>query len=214
MAEQEGVIKYRLDFQPADAPCDSAAFRSLRAWRAVLHRLALVGQQPDRYLGYGYGNVSLRAQPGFIISGTQTGAPEQLPPDGYAHVRGCNVSANHIEAYGVVKPSSEALTHGAVYAVDPEIGCVLHVHSPELWTHAQAYPATAADVPYGTPAMAQAVSALYESTPLPELGLFTMRGHEDGVVAFGRTPEHAGTRLVAALAEVLASATSSQAQGP
>ncbi|MEN8821863.1 MAG: class II aldolase/adducin family protein, partial [Abyssibacter sp.] len=65
MAEQEGVIKYRLDFQPADAPCDSVAFRSLRAWRAVLHRLALVGQQPDRYLGYGYGNVSLRAQPGF-----------------------------------------------------------------------------------------------------------------------------------------------------
>ena len=205
MAEQEGVIKYRLDHQPDDAPDDATAFQALRAWRAVLHRLALVGQHPNRYIGYGYGNVSVRAGQGFLISGTQTGAPEQLPRTGYAQVLHCDIAANRIVARGPVKPSSEALTHGAVYAVDPAIGCVLHVHSPELWSSATAYPCTPAGVPYGTPAMAEAVARLYRETPLRDVGLFTMRGHEDGVVAFGVSPEQAGTRLVAALAETLAS---------
>ncbi|MCK5859218.1 MAG: class II aldolase/adducin family protein [Abyssibacter sp.] len=205
MAEQEGVIKYRLDYHPAGAPAESPDFAALRAWRDVLHRLGLVGQQPDRYDGYGFGNVSLRRPAGFLISGTQTGLPVRLAPQGYAEVTRCNVAANHIIANGPVKPSSEALTHGAVYAVDERIGAVLHAHSPEIWHHGPRYPATAADVPYGTPAMAQAVAQLYRDSDLPEIGLFTMRGHTDGVVAFGATAEQAGQRLVAALARSLVS---------
>lgn len=202
--EQEGVIKYVLAYAPGPAPTESDGFRSLRAWRDVLHRLALVGQRPDRYDGYGYGNVSCRSEDGFVISGTQTGGPERLGVEGYAAVTECDVAANRIVATGPVKPSSEALTHGAVYALDAGIGCVLHVHSPEIWSRGAHLPGTAADVPYGTPAMAEAVAALYRDTALADIGLFTMRGHEDGVVAFGTTIEQAGQRLVTALADCLA----------
>lgn len=206
MAEAEGVIKYRLDYAAGPAPAADDAFARLRAWRDVLHRLALVGQTPERYAGYGYGNVSARNAAGFVISGTQTGGPARLEADGYAQVTACDVARNAITATGPVKPSSEALTHGAVYALSPDISCVLHVHSPDIWTAAPALglPATAADVPYGTPAMAAAVATLYATTDLPRVGVFTMRGHEDGVVAFGADADDAGRRLVTVLADALA----------
>ena len=205
MTETEGVIKYALDFTRGDAPALDHALGQLDAWRSILHRLGLVGQTPARYDGYGFGNVSVRAGAGFLISGTQTGKPEHLGAAGYAHVTACNPQTNAVAATGAVKPSSESLTHGAVFALDSKIDCVLHVHSPEIW-HARArlgLPCTAADVPYGTPAMAAAVAALYANTGLRCGRVFGMDGHEDGVVAFGEDPAHAGQALLTALAESL-----------
>ena len=105
----------------------------------------------------------------------------------------------------MVKPSSESLTHGAVYALDATIACVLHVHSPDIWQArgALGLPCTAADVPYGTPAMAAAVAALYANTGLRCGRVFAMDGLEDGVVAFGEDPAHAGQALLNVLAESL-----------
>lgn len=205
MAEAEGVIKYALDFVPGDAPALSHALGQLDAWRSILHRLGLVGQTPGRYDGYGFGNVSVRDRSGFLISGTQTGKPEQLGAAGYAHVTACDPQTNAVAATGAVKPSSESLTHGAVYALDTHIACVLHVHSLDIWQARAALglPCTAADVPYGTPAMAAAVAALYANTGLRCGRVFAMDGHEDGVVAFGEDPAHAGQALLNALAESL-----------
>ena len=50
-------------------------------WRALLYQHKLIGQDPMRYGGYGYGNLSVRLAPydappalrAFIISGSQTG---------------------------------------------------------------------------------------------------------------------------------------------
>lgn len=210
MAETEGVIKYALDFVPGDAPMMDHALGQLDAWRSILHRLGLVGQTPGRYDGYGFGNVSIRLGAGFVISGTQTGKPEQLGAAGYAHVTHCNPQTNAVTATGAVKPSSESLTHGAVYALDDVIACVLHVHSPEIWNGREmlGLPCTAAEVPYGTPAMAAAVAQLLETTGLRCGRVFAMDGHEDGVVAFGQDPAHAGQALLTALAESLRLAAS------
>ena len=203
MAQSEGVIQYRLEFRPGPAP-PAPAVAELDGWRSVLHRLGLVGQQPDRYEGLGYGNVSVRQRHGFIISGTQTGAAERLGAAGYTRVTACDPTYNHIEACGPLKPSSEALTHGAIYALDPRIAAVLHVHSPELWqNNPLALPATPAGVGYGTPAMAAAVAALHVETDLPRRRLLVMGGHEDGIVAFGPSVADAGKTLVAALAAAL-----------
>jgi len=38
--EQEGVIKYRLDFQP-EAPRDYPEYAELNAWRTILFQLGL-----------------------------------------------------------------------------------------------------------------------------------------------------------------------------
>jgi len=66
----------------------------------------------------------------------------------------------------------------------PAIHCVIHAHSPIIWQASNALniPHTAQDIPYGTPGMAEAVANLVAEK---SSGLFTMLGHEDGVIAYG-----------------------------
>ena len=207
MAEQEGVIKFDLDWRPGppatgvDTGIDPAP---LDRWRARLMAAGLIGQDPARYDGYGFGNLSMRVAAGFVITGTQTGALPALSAEHYALVTAWDVAANRIVARGPVKPSSEALTHATLYGLDPDIGVVFHGHGPSIWTARDrlGLPATAADVPYGTPAMARAVARLFEDTAVADTRVFAMAGHEDGIVSFGRTADQAGTALLDALEAV------------
>lgn len=208
MAKQEGVIKFDLDYTPGP-PLPAHELDELNAWRAILYARKLIGQDPVRYGGYGYGNLSRRLTPfdapptqrRFVISGTQTGDLAELGPQHYALVLGCEPERNRIVATGPIRPSSESLTHGAVYALDSRLRCVLHVHSPELWQHAAALglPITDPAVPYGSPEMAAEVGRLFAQTDVAARHIFSMGGHEDGIVAFGPTLQAAGDALLAAL---------------
>ncbi len=53
---------------------------------------------------------------------------------------------------------------------------------------------------YGTTEIALAVHDLWRHTGLPDDRVLVMGGHEDGVVAFGRSPEEAGRTLLTWLA--------------
>jgi len=208
-SKQEGVIKYQLEFTPAPA-LPAAELVVINHWRALLYQHKLIGQDPARYGGYGYGNLSMRLAPydappasrRFVISGSQTGDLAQLAPEHYTIVSECYPAENRLVAHGPIRPSSESLTHAALYALDPAIRVVLHVHSPELWRAAAALaiPITDETVPYGTPAMAAEVARLYETTDLAQRRIFSMGGHEDGIFTFGETAEEAGDLLMAALA--------------
>lgn len=211
MVEQEGVIKYRLEYRWAPPP-EPALVCVLNAWRQVLRALGLIGQDPARYGGLGFGNMSRRlgnprhaASPHFLISGTQTGHLRQLGAEHYARVRECHTQNNRILADGPIRPSSEALTHGAIYAAEPELGYVFHVHAPAIWHQAPALgiELTAADVPYGTPEMATEVQRLFSETDVRRSGAFAMGGHEDGVISFGTSAEAAGCIMVSLLARAL-----------
>lgn len=206
--EQEGVIKFRFEMAER-APVASPLLRELGAWRTLLRRLGVLGQDPARYDGYGFGNVSVRAAPGapgFFISGSQTGGREELGPEHWVEVLASDPESNFLRARGQADPSAESLTHAAVYAADRRVTCVLHGHSPEIFAAASrlGLPATAAEVPYGTPAMAREVARLFAATRVARSGFFVMGGHEDGVIACGRGPAEAGRRLVLALARALA----------
>jgi hypothetical protein len=204
MTQAEGVIKYQLDFEPADLGVIRGLADLLR-WRDRLHQTGLLGQNPIRYDGYGYGNVSLRTgAASFLISGTQTGELARLQARHFAEVTGVDQSANRVTARGRVKPSSEALTHAAIYHLNQSINCVLHVHSPLIWQRAQhrGLPCTPADAEYGTTQMAAAVRALYAENPNTDTGVFAMLGHSDGVIAFGQRPDSAGAALLACLQSV------------
>lgn len=203
MSEREGVIKYHLYHQPIDLP-DSIDIAELNAWRTLFYQLQLIGQLPEKYHGLGFGNISRRLVPGseqFVISGTQTGHLPSLKSQHYALIQAASTQHNSIQSIGLCAPSSEALTHACVYQQDPAIEAVIHVHSPELWhqTLALRLPHTEADIPYGTPEMAQAVRNLFASGQLDYLHLFSMLGHEDGVVAFGSSLTAAATLLIAQL---------------
>ena len=209
MSQQEGVIKFDLAFTPGP-PLPAGDLTELNAWRRILYQVGLTGRDPARYEGLAFGNVSLRLPPfaapplqrPFAISGTQTGALAALGPEHYALVQSCDPACNRVSATGPVRPSSEALTHGALYALDTDLHCVLHVHSPLLWHQAAplGLPATAADAAYGTPAMAAAVACLFADPGVRAGGILVMGGHEDGLVAFGASPEAAATVLLTWLA--------------
>lgn len=156
MSSGEGVIKFRLDFRHGECLTPEMT-AELNGWRHVLHRLGLIGQDPGRYQGLGFGNISCRSSESpdsFIISGTQTGSAPFLSFREYALVTGCDSLQNAVSAVGVVRPSSEALTHGQLYRLDSAISSVVHAHSPEIWRSAEQLqlPRTAPHIAYGTPA--------------------------------------------------------------
>lgn len=205
---QEGVTKFELRFTRA-APLDFTGLRALNAWRTLLHRLGLIGRDPARYGGVGFGNVSHRlagAPESFAISGTQTGELAVLDARHYARIDNCDIARNSVEARGPIEPSSESLTHAMLYRLNADIHYVFHGHSPLIWRHAQALgiPVTRPEVAYGTPAMAAEIERLYRAGGLAGRGMVAMGGHEDGVVAFGAHAEDAGLTLVGALAAALA----------
>ncbi|MDD5034362.1 MAG: class II aldolase/adducin family protein [Methylococcaceae bacterium] len=203
-ASSEGVIQFDLEFSLSPAP-DEDSIAELNRWRRTLHRLGLIGLDPNRYGGVGYGNVSLRTGGnGFIVSGTQTGGKEQLDACDYCWVTDFDLNHNKIRATGPIKPSSEALTHGAIYAANPNTGCVIHVHSPQIWNCALVLgiPQTSSRITYGTPQMGIAAQ---ENARGKDKGIIVMRGHEDGVIAFGRNVEETTTELLSWLTKTQAS---------
>jgi len=202
VGETEGVIKFNLTF--ADEQLEDIDVTSLSRWRTILKDRGLIGQEPDRYDGYGFGNISMRCEQGFIISGTQTGGLDGVTLDDYALCEHWDLSLNAITARGRVKPSSESLSHAAVYDVHVDVNWALHAHSPDLWQNAESLGIVTTDrsVAYGTPEMALEVRRHIENMPLP--GIFSMGGHEDGIFTFAESLEEAGQLMMEELSRARA----------
>lgn len=200
VAPDEGVVKYQLDFTPGPTLPESD-LAALISWQRILRSLELTGRDPGRYGGYAYGNLSLRTAAGFIITGTQR---SDLVPaaEHYCLVTGWDPAANRVIAEGPVEPSSECMTHAALYDADPAIGAVVHAHSPEIWQHHRelGMPMTDERVSYGTPEMAAEVARVYRENAMPAAGAIAMGGHLDGVLAFGQGIDQAGGAMVTLLA--------------
>ena len=208
-APTEGVIRFRYALRPPATPFASRPLSALNAWRRILRGTGLLGQTRDRYAGYGFGNVSAREGPGdasFLITGTQTGALESLPAQAFARVVSVDLERFAATAEGTSAPSSEALTHAAIYRADPSVRWVFHGHSPDIFAAAEALtlPTVAADVEYGTPQMAAAVATLMERHHATRPLVFVSLGHEDGVFACGDDADAVGSLLVATLARAFA----------
>ena len=212
----EGVVKFEVAHRTRalEPRVFGETAQVLAGWREVLHRLRLVGRDPARYDGAAYGNLSARVGPWgemargrrrFLITGTQTGGRSRISLGELCVVERYDLTGNRVESFGPVPPSSESMTHGAIYDAAPSCRAVLHVHAPEIWLRARALgiPATRAEIPYGTPEMAREVERLFRESALAERGILAMLGHEDGVIAFGASAETAGAILVRALARTL-----------
>ncbi len=204
MLDSEGVIKYQLTHTQRRIEADFS-ITELNAWRKLLFKLGLIGQDADRYGGLGFGNISQRvakASQQFIITGSQTGMLSTITPEQMTLVLASDIYQNSLTSIGLYQPSSESLTHASLYKLDDNIQAVIHVHSPSIWrhTHKLGLPNIDAEIPYGTVEMANEVARLYQSGCLQKTMLFSMLGHEDGVVAFGNTLEFAALKLIQYLA--------------
>ena len=200
----EGVTKYSaiLTKDRADK-FDKDDIDDLMWWRDKLYELGLIGQDPERYGGVGFGNVSKmltyersKRRP-FVITGTQTGGLEHLDLSHYTTVLFCNPRHNRVYYDGSIAPSSECMTHDAVY----QLGymAVFHVHSPVIWRHSKELqiPTTQECIEFGTPEMAEDVQRLYRETDMPSKQILSMGGHQDGVVSFGYSVKDVGTIMIA-----------------
>jgi ribulose-5-phosphate 4-epimerase/fuculose-1-phosphate aldolase len=192
----EGYTKYECEWRHGPA-LPAASIAELNRWRNRLHEQGLIGYYPEH--GVGFGNVSIREgdSDAFIISGTQTGHIEKTDERHYARVVRCDIEANRVFCEGPVQASSEALTHAAIYALDPAIRAVVHVHDAALWNELiDRVPTTAREVSYGTPEMAHEFRRLYEETDFAVQGVAVMGGHDEGIVTFGRDIEDATRRIL------------------
>ena len=191
----EGVIKFKFTLKRAPAP-EMTQVIALEKWRALFFKLNLIGEYPIDKIGYG--NLSSRLpnqKKSFIITGSQTGHLAHLQAHHYTKVIDCDLKNGLVSAEGLIPPSSESLTHFAIYEANPAIQYVFHVHHNKLWTYLQTTDCDAIpeDVPYGTLEMADAAQRVMgEKTS----GVIVMKGHEDGIISYGPTAEEAGKNLL------------------
>ena len=180
----EGVVKYRAVHANGEIPRNAFIDR-LDEVRTQLFDWSLIGVYPD---GVGYGNVSIRSGSGCIISGTATGGVRTLGLSGYCAVVEFNLRQNTVHTLGPVPASSEAMTHCAIYWADERVNCVLHIHNYKFWRMLldRGATATAEEIAYGTPEMAEAIANCVQQKDA-ESGLIVMAGHEEGIVAYGAT---------------------------
>jgi ribulose-5-phosphate 4-epimerase/fuculose-1-phosphate aldolase len=99
---------------------------------------------------------------------------------------------NWLRYEGTAIPSSESLTHAAVYESDPSTSAIIHCHDLGLWaTLLDRVPATSKTVAYGTPKMAYEIMRLFKVSNVRSEKILVMAGHEGGIVTFGEDLEGA-----------------------
>jgi len=192
----DGVIKYRIEHTAFDARIPYDLYGELEAVRSRLHHLGLIGVDAA---GIGYGNISLKEaahQKGFYVTSTQTGHLSQLGTSYYTQVNDYDFSTFTLYSTGEHQPSSEALSHAMIYALDPNIRAVIHIHSRPLWEFMIKRGDLATTAAYGTRAMTQEIAGLYEKTSPLAQPMFVMKGHEEGIIAFAQNLKHAETTLL------------------
>ena len=189
----DGVIKYHVSHTQVPTPA-FAAFPDLEALRCRLFALGLIGETAD---GIGYGNLSFRnmGERSFTITATQTGKQPKLKPAEYIRITDYNFETFTVFSEGMFKPSSEALSHAMIYEVHPDIQAVIHIHSSALWKMMITNNTLATTAEYGTAEMVSEIATLYQSHNPFEHNAFVMKGHEDGIITFGRDIEEANIHL-------------------
>ena len=99
---------------------------------------------------------------------------------------------NWLQYEGNAIPSSESLTHAAIYESAPTISAVIHCHDSVLCrTLLDRAPTTSKAVAYGTPEVAYEIIELFELSDERSKNTFVVAGHQDGIVAFGKSFEDA-----------------------
>ena len=171
------------------APLEGLA--ELNAYRRKLLQLRLIGVDAN---GIGFGNLSIRngTTKNFYITGSATGGKPELTLADCARVVAYDFEKNWLRYEGSAIPSSESLTHAAVYASDAKAGSVIHCHDSKLWAALlNQAPTSSKAVDYGTPEMASEVARLFKVTDVQSRKFLVMAGHEGGIVAFGKDLEEA-----------------------
>lgn len=195
---KEGYIKFGFDIK-GKKTVEESKITELNLYRQKCFDLNLIGVHREGKLkGVGFGNISVKDDDDFIISGAKTGRVEVLTNAHYTRITGYDLSKNHVECQGAISPSSEAMTHAAVYDSDASVKAVIHIHNKHLWHYLlkQQVPETSKDAEYGTCEMGSEVKRLFKETDASHKKIIVMKGHEEGILVFGESLKEAYSVLM------------------
>jgi ribulose-5-phosphate 4-epimerase/fuculose-1-phosphate aldolase len=158
----------------------------LNAHRRKLLQFGLIGVDPN---GIGFGNLSVRdgATNNFYITGSATGGIPELTPADCAKVVAYGFERNQVRYEGSALPSSESLTHAAIYESDATAGAVIHCHDSKLWAAVlNEAPTTSKAAEYGTQQLVHEIMQLFKRADVQDRKIVVMAGHEGGILTFGK----------------------------
>jgi len=177
---EDGIIKYNCQWKKTSA-IEHSELQNLIFWRDRAKALGYIGTYPNHIP---YGNISIKVEKGFLISGSNTGHLDRANDEHFSLVHKWNIQQNKLWCKGPVKASSESLTHAIIYDSLPQVKAILHIHQAALWEkYYSLLASTAPEIAYGTPEMAWAVQKLVIQNNTQNL--FLMQGHRDGLVSYG-----------------------------
>jgi len=198
MPETEGIIKFTYDnrLRSPVLPPDylEGLAEEVEKVRVPLRVFDLLGEDKG---GVGFGNLSVRLKGKcFIITTSGTSGREFLAPDCFSLIDGYSFEENTVSSVGLLPPSSESLTHAALYDLEmphptrSQIDAVVHIHSISMWErYIDKLPTTRRSVEYGTPEMALEIQKVVKEwwKLLMVIPVIVMAGHEGGLLSFGTT---------------------------
>ena len=179
----EGYIKYQSNWEKRPVDVAEHYVDEILQWREIIYRQKWIGLNKERI---GYGNISRRIRTvEFLITGSATGGVQNIGAEQLAVVTDIYPEQNSLSCYGLTEASSEAMSHGAIYAALPEVSHIVHIHDAALWNKWKGkLPTTSSTIAYGTPAMAEELARLV--TGLKSLKqVIVMGGHKEGIIAYG-----------------------------
>ncbi|MGB9475103.1 MAG: class II aldolase/adducin family protein [Candidatus Udaeobacter sp.] len=168
----------------------------LNEHRQKLLHLGVIGVDSN---GIGFGNLSLKdgATDSFYITGSATGGIDELTLMNCAKVVTSDFERNFVRYEGSAVPSSESLTHAAIYKSDAQVEAVIHCHDSKLWgALLNQAPTTPKRAEYGTPQLAYEIMQLFTHTDAQSRKIIVTTGHEAGIVTFGKDLEEAFAVLI------------------
>jgi ribulose-5-phosphate 4-epimerase/fuculose-1-phosphate aldolase len=186
----EGYIKFNYEWIKQELNED---ITEINKWRKELYLLNLIGIKNE----VGFGNISIRQENNFIITGSKTGGIENLTKNHFTKVTSWYFNQNNLTCEGPIEASSESLTHAAIYTSNSDINAVIHVHNLNLWEKLMhKIPTTDEKAEFGTPEMAYEIMKLFRENYVIKKRILVMGGHKEGIISFGKDLQEAGNVLL------------------
>ena len=178
MSEKYAGVKFETVFVERCAPT-SEYIDELIVW---CKKFSELGIAPLHETG-SHGNLSVRTEKGFIITGAGTNLGKMSEKE---FVEVVSVSGNKVDVRGLVDPSSESTLHQAIYSARPDVNAIFHGHDVKVMENAEklGISVTEKEELYGTPELMEQAKKLCKNN------YFILKNH--GMVALGATMKEAG----------------------
>lgn len=183
----EGYVKFKFEFLGTQTPSQDE-LQDLIDLRAFLFDLGLIGYSE----GISFGNISKRVEGRkFIISASNTGKFRFISPEYFVYIATVDLERNLVRCVGKNPPSSETITHYAVYETFPRANFVVHFHNLKIWSDLKNRVITTPEnAGFGTVELAMSILELKNKFPTnTKKGIIVLGGHKSGIIAFGENPD-------------------------